>query len=150
MNVANLMHTDVVTCRSVDMLDSAAKLMLEHDIGCVPVIDDTGHIAGVITDRDICMAAYATGEPLRAIPVARSMTRRVFTCGPQDDLHAAEQTMSVRQIRRMPVIDGDGHVIGMISLADIARASSGGRVEASDVVDTLAAVGAPRAPIVQA
>lgn len=150
MNVASLMHTDVVSCRTHDTLDRAAQLLLEHDIGCLPVLDDAGHVAGMITDRDICMAAYSTGEPLRGIPAARVMTRRVYSCRPTDDLVAVEQTMSIRQIRRMPVIDADGHAIGMISLNDIARASHGGRLAAGDVVATLDAIGAPRPAIVEA
>lgn len=57
MKIGNLMHKDMITCRATDFLDVPAKLMWEHDIGCVPVIDDQGHVSGMITDRGICMAA---------------------------------------------------------------------------------------------
>jgi CBS domain-containing protein len=146
MKVSKLIHKTVVTCRSTDTLERAAELMWEHDIGCVPVIDQTGGVAGIVTDRDICMAAYTRGEPLRTIPVTTAMAHTVYSCAPDDDLNRVEREMSRRQIRRMPVLDSHGHAIGIVSLNDIARASQGGNaVSASEVASTLAAVCAPRA-----
>jgi CBS domain-containing protein len=148
MKVSALMHRDAITCRTADTVERAAQLMWDHDIGCVPVVDDHGHIAGMITDRDICMAAYTRGTSLAAIPVIDAMARRVHACGPDDDLRDVERTMSERQIRRMPVIDGAGHPIAVISLNDIAQASVRDGVPAGEVAATLAAVGAPRAAII--
>jgi CBS domain-containing protein len=142
MKVSSLMHLKPFTCLTSDTLERAAQLMWDHDIGCVPVVDEDNHIAGMITDRDICMAAYTRGVPLTAIPVVTTMSRRVYTCGPDDDLADVERTMGARQVRRMPVIDGNGHPIALISLNDIARASAG--VSATEVASTLAAVCAPR------
>jgi CBS domain-containing protein len=147
MKVSRLMHEDAITCRTVDTLDRAARLMWDHDIGCVPVTDDQGHIAGMITDRDICMAAYTRGVGLSAIPVNSAMATRVYSCGPDDELRDVERIMSERQIRRMPVIDGEGHPIAVISLNDIARASVGNGVPAREVAATLAAVCTPREAI---
>jgi CBS domain-containing protein len=141
------MHKDVITCRASDYLDIPAQLMWEHDIGCVPVIDDEGHVSGMITDRDICMAAYTQGLPLRALPVALSMSRHVFACTANDSLDDVERTMRQRQIRRMPVINGENHPVGMVSLNDIARASQTNGVTAKEVATTLAAIGAPRVAI---
>jgi CBS domain-containing protein len=148
MKVSSLMHRDAVTCSTHESLDRAAQLMWEHDIGCLPVVDDNGRVAGMITDRDICMAAYTHGEPLRTIPATAAMARTVYSCGPDDDLHEIEKTMQQRQIRRMPVIDAAGHPIAVISLNDIARAAEGGGVPAGEVATTLAAIGRPRAAIV--
>jgi CBS domain-containing protein len=147
MKISRLMHKDAITCRTVDTLERAAQLMWDHDIGCVPVIDEQGHIAGMITDRDICMAAYTRGVGLSAIPVTAAMATRVYSCGPDDELRDVERTMSEHQIRRMPVIDGAGHPIAVISLNDIARASVANGVPAKDVAATLAAVCTPREPI---
>jgi CBS domain-containing protein len=123
--------------------------MWDHDIGCVPVIDDQGHVAGMITDRDICMAAYTRGSTLASIPVTAAMSTHVYSCGPDDAVADVERTMAQRQIRRMPVIDTSGHPRAVISLNDIARASSGKNgVPATEVAATLAAVCAPRAPVV--
>jgi CBS domain-containing protein len=148
MKVAMLMHTKPFTCRTVDTLERAAQLMWDHDVGCIPIIDEDGHIAGMITDRDICMAAYTRGVPLSAIPVSTTMSRRVHTCGPEDDLADVQRTMRAHQVRRMPVIDGEGHPIAVISLNDIARASGSSGVSATEVASTLAAVCAPRPLIV--
>jgi len=145
MKVSSLMHQHVITCRTADTLERVAQLMWEGDVGCVPVVDERGQVAGIITDRDICMSAYARGKVLSAIPVNVSMSRRVYSCGPDDQVADVERTMSERQIRRMPVLDGDGHPIAMISLNDIARASLSSAALASEVVTTLAAVCTPRA-----
>jgi len=144
MKVSSLIQHDVTSCTVHDDLERAAQLMWNHDIGCLPVIDDQGHVAGMITDRDACMAAYTQGLPLRAIPVVSAMARRVFACREVDEVDAVEKVMSEHQIHRMPVIDDEGHPIGIISLRDIARAASAGRVPARDVVATFAAVSAPR------
>jgi predicted transcriptional regulator len=107
----------------------------------------------VVTCRtiDTCMAAYTRGAPLRAIPVASTMAREVFTCGPDDELAVVEREMSRHQIRRMPVIDMHGQPIGMISLNDIARASQAANsVSTKEVASTLAAICAPRELVVEA
>jgi len=144
MKVASLVRRDVKSCTHHDTLERAAQLMWDHDVGCLPVIDDEGHVAGMLTDRDVCMAAYTQGRPLRAIPVATAMAKHVFSCTEDEDIATVERTMSRYQIRRMPVIDGEGHPIGILSLNDIARAASAGKVPASGVTTTLAAVSAPR------
>lgn len=148
MKVEEIMSQPAVICRTTDSLNRAAHLMWENDVGVIPAVGDDGKIAGVITDRDICMAAYTQGVPLRAIRVADAMARRVYACRAEDTLEGAEKLMSEKQVRRIPVIDGSERPIGMISLNDIARhaASSskpGGREQ---LTQTLAAVGRPRKP----
>jgi len=144
MKIASLIHRDVATCSTHDHLDRAAQLMWDRDIGCLPVVDDQGHVSGIITDRDICMAAYTKGMPLVAIPVVSVMSHHVFSCSPADDVHEVERTMSQQQIRRMPVIDDHGHPIGIVSVNDLARAAAGGKVPSVEIAATLAAVTAPR------
>lgn len=144
MKISSLIQRSVTSCTTHDTLERAAQLMWERDIGCLPVIDAQGHVAGMITDRDICMAAYTQGTPLRAIPVSTAMARQVFACKESDELAAVERVMSQHQIRRMPVIDHQGHPVGIVSLNDIARAASAGKVPASEVAWTIAAVSAPR------
>ena len=123
MKVSTLIHDEVVICRATDYADVAAQLMLEHNVGCLPVIDDEGHVSGMVTDRDLCMAAYTQALPLRAIPVALAMSRHVFACKPDDSLADVERMMRERKIRRVPVVDAENHPIGIVSLTDIARVS---------------------------
>lgn len=145
MKVSSLIQRNVTSATIHDDLHRAAQLMWDHDVGCLPVIDDQGHVAGMITDRDLCMAAYTHDAPLRAIPITAAMARHVFACGEHDEVEAVARTMSAHQIHRMPVIDGQGHPIGIVSINDIARAAAAGQVAAAEVAAALTAVSAPRA-----
>ena len=148
MKIASLVHRDVATCTIHDDLARAAQLMWDRDLGCLPVIDDQGHVAGMITDRDICMAAYTRGEPLRAIPISAAMSSRVISCTADDAVADVERTMAAHQIRRMPVINGQNHPVGFISLNDLARAAApNGSVAPEELVAAMAAICAPRAAI---
>jgi CBS domain-containing protein len=144
MLVEKLMRKDVKTCSASDMLDRAAQIMWENDVGVVPVTDDKGRVISVITDRDICMAAYTQGRPLHAIPVATASSRRLFAIHPNDTLEVAEQKMREHQVRRLPVTNGDGRIAGILSLNDLARHTSrrNGGVTADQVASTLQAIGA--------
>lgn len=145
MKVSKFMNPRVLTCRITDSLARAARLMWDHDIGCVPVVDDRGRVEGILTDRDIAMAAYLGGETLAAIPVSTAMAAGVWSCAPGDGLDDVEDVMSRNRIRRLPVIDDDGVLVGIITLGDLARASRGmGTITSSEVVSTLIAVSAPR------
>jgi CBS domain-containing protein len=98
--------------------------MWEHDCGVVPVVGEgngTARLVGMLTDRDICMAAYTQGATLRDIPAARAMARQVFSCRPTDSLAVALRIMRTNQVHRLPVVDADDRVVGILSLADVAR-----------------------------
>lgn len=142
MKVSGLIQRSVITCTIHDHLERAARQMWEHDVGCLPVIDEQGHVIGMVTDRDICMASYTQGGPLRAIPVATAMSRHVFSCAENDEVDSVERRMIEHRIRRMPVIDDHGHPVGIVSLGDIARAATQGQLPADEVVAALATISA--------
>lgn len=144
MKIASLIQRNLYSCTSHDTVDRAAQLMWDHDIGCLPVIDEQGHVAGMITDRDISMAAYTQGRSLSSIMIANVMARHVFSCRESDDATTIARTMSEHQIHRMPVIDDQGHPVGIVSIKDLARAASAGKIPAGEIVSTLAAICAPR------
>lgn len=150
MKIESVVHRGVEWCSIHDNLEYAAQIMWEHDIGCLPVLDEYGHIAGIVTDRDVCMAAYTQGAPLRAIPVTTAMAKQVLSCMLSDDVETVERTMGERQIRRMPVIDDQGHPVGIVSVNDLARAATLGKLKAAEVTSTLAAVSAPRTLVASA
>ena len=151
MRVAQVMSKEVVTCRPGESLARAAQLMWDRDIGCVPVIDGAGHVVGIVTDRDACMAAYTRGQPLQAIPVDVAMARDVQACRPDDEIADVEKRMATAQIRRMPVIDDRGHPVGMLSLNDLARAASlKAGIPAGELTSTLAAICSPRGAVAAA
>lgn len=123
MQVEKIMAREVRVCKQDDTLNSAARLMWENDCGCVPVIaiDGDGTVIGMLTDRDISMAAYTQGKPLYEIPVTAAMARKVIACKPSDDLKLAEALMRDNQVRRLPVVNDRGSLVGIISVNDLAR-----------------------------
>ncbi len=119
--VQALMSATPLTCHESDSLNRAAQLMWEHDCGCVPVVDHLDHVVGIVTDRDICMGAYTQGRPLEEILVSSVCSRAVRTCAPDDSLDKAEGLMIKHQVRRLAVTEPDGHLVGVLSLSDLAR-----------------------------
>jgi CBS domain-containing protein len=119
--VRDLMSPSPITCRPADDLRLAAQRMWEGDFGVLPVVDDAQKPIGVLTDRDICMAAYTRGGALAELSVAEAMSRRVCTCKPSHTLRSAMDLMVTHQVRRLPVVGDDGALVGIVSLADIAR-----------------------------
>jgi CBS domain-containing protein len=150
MNVGQLMNRNVETCRLDDNLAVAAGKMWNRDIGCLPVVGRHGHVVGIVTDRDICMASYIQGRPLAEISVATAMSKQVHACRAEDALIEAEETMRTQQVRRLPVLGPSGGLVGLISLNDLAREADresgrrGRQLTAEEVSATLAAVCAPR------
>ena len=157
MKAKDLMTTDVKCCAEYNTLNTAAQMMWEHDIGCVPVVDKEGRAIGVLTDRDICMGAYIQGVPLTGALVTSAMSKEVFSCAPQDDVAAAEKLMKQNQVHRLLVLDAGGHPVGMISLNDIAREGAreaemrtARQVSDAEITGLLASVCAPRHRIIAA
>jgi CBS domain-containing protein len=124
MIVSKLMTTTVSTCRPHDSLEVAAGTMWNQDIGCLPVLDDDDRVVGIITDRDACMGAYTQGRPLSGISVDSCMAREIYACSPTDSVQKVEALMKAKQIRRVPVVDAGGGLVGLISMNDVARESA--------------------------
>lgn len=151
MQVDQIMTREVWTCRPEDSLASAAQLMWDHDCGCVPVVSGDGapRVAGLVTDRDICMCALFQGRPLHDLKVSQAMSKQVRACRPSDSITAAETAMAEARIRRLPVLDERDSLIGTISLSDIARRAARELVQAqpelteTEVGSTLAAICQP-------
>lgn len=143
MKTTELMTKNLVTCRSTDDLEHVARLMAQYDIGWLAVVDEQRRPIGAITDRDICLAALGQRKLLADIDVSTAMSPRVFSAAPDDDVHDVERVMADRKIRRMPVTDTGGRIIGVISLDDLARASGRGDVPSDEIAKTLAAICEP-------
>jgi CBS domain-containing protein len=119
--VRDVMTRDVATCSVSDNLNRAAQLMWESDCGALPIVDEQGALVGMLTDRDICMAAYTRGRPLSEIPVTSAMSTTVYSCRATDTLRSLMDAMATHQIRRLPVLSDEGELVGIVSLADVAR-----------------------------
>lgn len=150
MRVQDLMSHPPVTCHVNDTLLAAAHLMWDHDCGAVVVVNDDGIVTGLITDRDICMAAFMQGRELDKMLVNSAMAHHVVTAQPGQPVEHAAQQMAHHQIRRLPVIDERGFPIGMLALNDLAVESVQPDTRMKNgpahVAHTLAAVCQPRHP----
>ena len=143
MKVAELMVEEVTACSPDDALNRAAQIMWENDCGCVPVVDRAARLVAMLTDRDICMAAYTRGGMLKDIRVSAAMSSALFACRPDDDLLAAQKMMRERQVRRIPVSDETGRLVGILSLNDVARSIARKAVTKTAAADTLVRICAP-------
>jgi CBS domain-containing protein len=121
VKVKDIMTTNVRKCFMSDSLATAAQLMWDHDCGCVPVLNEHAQLVGMLTDRDICMAAFFQGVPISGVKVSAVMSRQLFDCTSDDDLSVAERIMRDKKVRRLPVLDEEGRLVGLLSLSDIAR-----------------------------
>src|SRR5258705_12398754 len=129
MKVDLVMSKAVGGCLASDSLNEAARIMWERDCGIVPIVEnrERRRLVGVVTDRDICVAAYTKGRALEAIPIAEVMAKRVVSCRASDELHAAEAAMRQAQVHRLPVTDRAEHPGRVPWLADIRGATAPGR-----------------------
>jgi CBS domain-containing protein len=149
MKVEQIMSRPALTCSVHDTANRAAQLMWEADIGCVVVVDDE-RLTGIITDRDLCMAAYTRGATLAHIRVGEVMTRNVAVVRQDDRLGMAEALMRSKKVRRLPVVDTKDQLVGLLSLNDVARAAQQQRgrrvpeVPGDEVIATLGAICEPR------
>jgi CBS domain-containing protein len=150
MKIAEIMTRGPRVCRETEMLDRAAQLMWEIDCGFVPIVDAAGALVGTVTDRDVCMAAWTQARPLNQLPLSLVARRPVFTVNETDSIEAAELLMLRKQIRRLPVVGEDGRLVGVVSIADLARridapvTGRGGTVSRESVAQTLAGISRPR------
>lgn len=148
MQIDKLMSQPVHVCNQNSTLNDAAQLMWECDCGAIPIVDDEHRLVGMLTDRDICMAAYTKGEPLSNIRIADVIERQVLSCRPDQSIETAEHLMSQHKVRRIPVIDAEERPIAMLSLNDIVRSATNDRSKRGNglgrqVIETLAAISEP-------
>lgn len=145
MKARDLMTPDPAQVTPTDSLQRVSQLMLEHDCGCIPVVQgaDQRSLVGVVTDRDIAVRAVAEGRPA-STPIGEIMTPNPDCVGPDDDLDKVERLMSDRQIRRVVVVDDTGECVGIIAQADLARATKrGNEPTEKEMVDVLEKISQP-------
>ena len=122
VEVRDVMTPEVVTCGPEETLCEVAERMFDADVACLPVVEG-GTVVGVLSDRDICGAATEAGRGLEKTTVREAMSQTVHWCWPRDAVEAAEAIMRAHGVRRLPVIEPSGALVGVVSLADIATAA---------------------------
>jgi CBS domain-containing protein len=128
-----------------DPVERAARYMREYDCGAIPVVDDEGCLVGMVTDRDITVRLVARGIDVRRAFVDDCMTDEAFACHVNDPIESCMRAMSRHQVRRLPIIDDRGRVLGIVSQGDLARHAGRhtGRGERRAMADVVCAVSEP-------
>lgn len=122
MKVKQIMTPEPACCTPDNTVREAATLMRDHDCGSIPVVEDTtgNRLVGTVTDRDLAIRGLAEGKGPDT-PVRDLMTRDPVTSVPEDDVENVRQVMVQEQVRRVPVVDDNGAIVGIVAQADIAR-----------------------------
>jgi CBS domain-containing protein len=120
--VKDIMTKDPVCCTPQDSVMEAAQLMKHGDVGSVPVVKDrkAKKLVGIVTDRDLALKVLAEGRDPNNTRVEEVMTRNPVSCREDDDLQNCLDGMEKRQIRRMPIVDREDRIVGIIAQADVA------------------------------
>jgi CBS domain-containing protein len=135
MKVKTVMTPDAKAIWLTESLADAAQLMWENDCGVLPIIKDGRKVIGLITDRDVCMAAAMSDRSPSGISVEEVMTGLVYAVSPEDNIDQALQLMQQHRIRRLPVINADGELEGILSMNDVVLHSKAPDGEAGDSID---------------
>ncbi len=146
MKVREIMTSDVKTCRPETNLAEAVKLMWERDCGVLPVVRSDGKVSGMITDRDICAAIATRGRTADRIAVSEvtGTGGQACTCAPDDDAIVALQRMKAQRVRRLPVVDAQGRLKGILSLNDVVTRASAAL--STEIVSTMVSICEHRPP----
>ena len=144
MKIKHVMTKDPNCCVPSDTAQHAAIIMRDEKAGVVPVVESehSRTIVGIVTDRDLCMNIVAEGRDARAVQVHQCMTTAVVSASPQDAVEKATELMRDNQIRRIPVIDEQRRLVGIVSLADVVERAN---VRTGETHETLKTVSAPTA-----
>ena len=116
------MTSDPVCCLTTDSAQHVAGVLRKLNVGSIPVVTDhqSRKLIGIVTDRDLCCSVVANGLDPQSTPIEKSISMNPVACRESENLDDCERLMQERQVRRIPIVDGDGRVIGIVSLADLA------------------------------
>lgn len=122
MRVKNLMTKNVICALPTEAVPIAARAMMEAEVGALPVVSDrkSWKLVGIVTDRDLCLRVLASNKQLQDVQVREVMTPNPIICRPEDDLAICESLMRKHRVRRIPVVDQDGKLLGIVAQADLA------------------------------
>ncbi len=122
MNCQDVMTDNPVCCLPDDTVGQAARLMRRERVGSIPVISDdrSRSLIGIITDRDMATKVVAESRDPNHTQIFDVMTRAIVACRGTDDVACAIKAMREHELRRVPIVDFDGHIIGIISQSDVS------------------------------
>lgn len=153
MKVKEVMSTNPKVCMLGDNLSAAAGLMWDNDCGILPVVAEGGKVVGLITDRDICMAANLKNQRLSNLAVEDVISGDVYACEAEEDIRSALETMQENKVRRLPVVAADGTLQGILSMNDVVlkadepKQKKAPELSYGDVVNTYKSICQHRLPL---
>ena len=122
-SIRELMTSNPETVETSATVLDAARIMRDHDVGIVPIVDGD-RLVGTVTDRDIAIRVVAEGKDPQSTTVETVASRELVTIDPQQDLDEALRLMAQHQVRRLPVVEEDGKLVGIVAQADVATHAS--------------------------
>jgi CBS domain-containing protein len=130
MKINEVMSPNPVCCLPKDSAQRVARIMCDENVGSIPVVTDqeSRKLVGIITDRDLCCSVIADALDPKITEIEKSMTLNPVMCRDAENIEDCERLMQEHQIRRMPIVDGDGRVIGIVAQADLALKQKPDRV----------------------
>jgi CBS domain-containing protein len=146
MQIAEVMTPGPIACSPETTVAEAARLMWEGDCGVLPVISDRT-LKGIVTDRDLFIALATRDMKPSELTVGAVAHRAPITCTPRDDVHQAMGKMKSHRVRRLPVVDKDGTLVGIVSMNDLVLAIAPESALGERVVDTLQTISEHRLPV---
>jgi CBS domain-containing protein len=136
-----------LSCTTTTNLAAAVKLMWDGDCGVIPVTDESGKVVGMITDRDICIALATRNVQASQLTAGEVVSGTVHRCRPEDDVLAALQVMKDRRVRRLPVVDAQDRLVGLLSMNDVVLETGGPQgINAKTVIETFKGICAHSLP----
>lgn len=135
---SEVMTSALICCLETDSAQTAATQMKRADVGSIPVVENymTKMLVGIVTDRDLALEVIAMGRHHEQTKVAEVMSRDLATCRGEDSLDHAVELMLRRQVRRLPVVDDQGHIVGIITQGDLAT-RGGAPVQTAQFVEEI-------------
>jgi CBS domain-containing protein len=153
MKVQDIMTKEVSYCDPETNAAVAAELMWTRNCGALPVVEDGGRVAGIVTDRDLFIALGTNNRNAGDLPVGALMEKELSTCAPEDDIRSALKIMAQHQVQRLPVVDTTGALKGILSLDDIVLRADVDGLSNDDVLTAIKAIWArqiqPKAGVVE-
>lgn len=137
MKVKDCMCNEVCYVTPDSTVCDCAKLMCNNHIGCIPVCDTTKNVVGLVTDRDVILRSIACDKDATKTPVSEIMTCKVCCCNSDVDVKDAEDLMCKYQIRRLPVLDNENKIIGIITLGDLAKNNNVSNESVSNTLENI-------------
>jgi CBS domain-containing protein len=119
MKVQDVMTSEVKCCLPETSLATVATMMWESDCGVLPVVNDENKVVGMITDRDIAIAVATKGRLASEISVSETISGKVYSATPEEDIHTALKTMRHERVHRLPIVNEQGMLHGILSLNDV-------------------------------